>query len=153
MEIKKHCIIFDLDGTLADIDHRRHHVENKPKNWTKFNDLMIHDQPNKDIVRLLVGMRSYGLPAGEATIIASGRDGRFKNQTIDWLNHHSIPYDGLYMRKAGDNRPDFVVKKEMLAEIREDGFEPWLVFDDRDQVVDMWRDNGLRCLQVAPGAF
>ena len=27
------------------------------------------------------------------------------------------------------------------------------IFDDRSKVVDMWRDNGLTCMQVAPGDF
>jgi hypothetical protein len=53
------------------------------------------------------------------------------------------------MRLAGDTRADHIVKEEMLARIRTDGFEPLAAIDDRKQIVDMWRRNGLLCFQVA----
>lgn len=75
-----------------------------------------------------------------------------------WLKRYIFPNDHindipLYMRTAGDKRPDDVVKEELLAKIRADGYEPFLVFDDRQRVVDMWRRNGIQCCQVAPGDF
>ena len=61
-------------------------------------------------------------------------------------------YDDLFMRMAGDKRPDYVVKKDIL-----DNFikisDVWFVLDDRKSVVDMWRKAGLRCLQVQEGDF
>ena len=57
------------------------------------------------------------------------------------------------MRKDGDQRADHIVKREILAQIRNAGFEPVLVFDDRQSVVDMWRDQGIRVAQTAPGDF
>jgi len=56
------------------------------------------------------------------------------------------------MRKAGDNRKDSIVKYEILQELIKEYYIEY-VFDDRDQVVKMWREAGLRCLQVAPGNF
>ena len=57
------------------------------------------------------------------------------------------------MRKDGDQRADHIVKREILDHIRKAGFEPVLVFDDRQSVVDMWRDQGIRVAQTAPGKF
>lgn len=118
--------------------------------------MMIHDQPNHEIVKLFQMHKA----AGDTVLCASGREDRFREFTQQWLMIYGVePYryaesnKGLYMRKAGDNRADYIIKKEILDQIRADGFEPWLVYDDRDQVVQMWRDNGIRCLQVAPGAF
>ena len=59
----------------------------------------------------------------------------------------------LFMRKAGDRRDDSVIKKEMLVQLRIAGFNPVMVFEDRDRVVKMWRENGVRCMQVANGDF
>jgi hypothetical protein len=55
------------------------------------------------------------------------------------------------MRKIGDFRPDEVLKKEWLDEVGPENIK--MIFDDRDKVVKMWRDNGITCLQVAPGNF
>jgi hypothetical protein len=57
------------------------------------------------------------------------------------------------MRGDGDKRPDHIVKKIILSDMRKVGLDPVLVFDDRQSVVDMWRGEGLTCLQVAPGDF
>lgn len=59
----------------------------------------------------------------------------------------------VYMRKDGDHRPDNEVKSELLARIRADGHDPIMAFDDRDQVVKMWRAAGIPCAQVADGNF
>ena len=59
----------------------------------------------------------------------------------------------MLMRRTKDYRSDDIVKKEMLDEMRAIGYNPTLVFDDRDRVVKMWRENGLRCFQVAEGDF
>ena len=57
------------------------------------------------------------------------------------------------MRKAGDHRNDDILKIEMLAEVRAEGYDPIMAFDDRDRVVAAWRAAGVPCAQVAPGAF
>ncbi len=56
-------------------------------------------------------------------------------------------------RQDGDRRPDYEVKEEMLQKIRDCGLDPKVAFEDRNQVVDMWRRNGLICYQVANGAY
>jgi len=57
------------------------------------------------------------------------------------------------MRKANDRRPDYVVKLDLLNRMRHDKFDPYMVFEDRSQVVKMWRDAGIRCLQVCEGEY
>jgi hypothetical protein len=57
------------------------------------------------------------------------------------------------MRKQGDFRRDSIVKKEIYDNDIKGKFDVEFVLDDRQQVVDMWREIGLKCLQVAPGNF
>lgn len=142
-------IVFDIDGTMANIDHRRHFVATKPKNWAAFEAIMHLDTPNHDIIKLA---RMF-VKNGDTVLVASGRGEQKRDVTEAWLEQHGAPYTKLYMRKAKDNRPDYIVKEEILDQMIADGFNPVLVFDDRQQVVDMWRRRGIRCLQVAPGDF
>jgi hypothetical protein len=76
-----------------------------------------------------------------------------RDLTVWWMGVHEIPYHALYMRSDNDYRADFIVKEELLAQLRADGYNPVMAFDDRQQVVDMWRENGLICAQVAKGDF
>ena len=90
--------------------------------------------------------------AGHRVEVWSGRSDEVRPESEAWLNQHAIGYAALWMRKAGDYRQDAIVKAEWLEALPEDQ-RPVLAFDDRQQVVDMWRAHGVRCCQVAPGDF
>lgn len=141
--------IFDVDGTLTNASHRQHHVRQKPKRWDLFNAKMHLDTPHDDIIWLA----KLFFDLGHMIIICSGRGSENRQVTMDWLEAHGVKFHGLYMRKERDSRSDDIVKSELLARIREDVGEPFMVFDDRSSVVQMWRDNGVRCCQVAEGNF
>jgi hypothetical protein len=140
--------IWDLDGTLSNCDHRRHFVRTQPPNWQAFNGSCFADEPHADIVWLNTLFSTQGI-----CLVASGRSDDHKEATIKWLNANGVKFEQLYMRKAGDMRSDYVIKKEILEQIRKEYGEPYMAIDDRDQVCQMWRDNGIRCLQVAEGNF
>jgi hypothetical protein len=57
------------------------------------------------------------------------------------------------MRPQGSHTPDDVLKKAWLDELQAEGKSVMCVFDDRDKVVKMWRDNGITCMQVNYGDF
>lgn len=144
--------LFDMDGTLADLSHRLHHVNTKPKNWPAFFDGCKDDAPHghmRPVVQALSTMAYI--------IYVSGRPERCRKDTEEWLVKHeyhlAVTPPRLYMRADGDYRADDIVKAELLARIIEDNFRPIMAFDDRDRVVKMWRDNGIPCAQVAPGDF
>lgn len=147
------AVIFDIDGTLANADHRRHLVDHvnyqktMPKNWVEFKRLSSFDPVIEPVLRLL-----RVLWKTNHVVLCTGRDTDQKQQTIDWLQSKGIPYSALYMRTAGDYRADNIVKRELLDQINE-LYDPWIVVDDRQCVVDMWRAAGLVCLQCAPGNF
>lgn len=143
-------IVFDIDGTLADVTHRRQFVATKPKNWAAWNAGMSRDTVHEDIRWMLMKLRR---DPGSKTILCSGRGEETREVTEQWLSDNRIPYVDLYMRKTKDYRQDSIVKVELLAQIREEHGEPYMWFDDRQLVVDAIRAEGVRVLQVAPGDF
>lgn len=69
-----------------------------------------------------------------------------------WLQSDvGIEMPDLNMRGDSDCRGEDIVKRELMARIRSDGFK--LAIDDRQHVVDMWCAEGLVCAQVAEGNF
>lgn len=145
----KKIFIFDVDGTLADCSHRQVYVQTKPKNWGAFNRTMHKDTPHMDIIWLAQNFHEQG----HTIVICSGRGDDNKDVTVKWLGEHGVKFHGIYMRRVRDYRSDDIVKMELLEEIRKEFGEPFMVFDDRDQVVAGWRNAGVRCCQVQPGAF
>lgn len=141
------AILFDIDGTLADIEHRVHLVPD----WPKFFGEMHNDSPIEPIVDLarLVFSGSRQYPCSHVVIVVTARPEQYRRETAQWLNEWFIPFDQLYMRKENDFRPDTIIKAELLQDIIDDGFNPTLVVDDRPEVVEMWREYGLTCLQCA----
>lgn len=150
----KDTIICDLDGTLANCEHRVHHVQNKPKNWDAFYAGVKDDDYNYPVLSLLEKFLHY--EGWEYKIIfCSGRPERCRGDTDWWLRevcHFGSKDYTLLMRKDGDFRQDYIVKQEILDQHIDKG-RVLFVLDDRQQVVDMWRRNGLTCFQVAEGNF
>lgn len=143
-------VIFDMDGTLADVSHRRPFITGPgKKNWAAWNERMGDDPPNLPIA----SMARVLAAAGTRIVICTGRHEEYRRLTETWLLLHEIPAERIYMRPSKDSRADHVVKLELLAQMRADGFDPQLVVDDRSSVVAMWREAGLTCLQCAPGDF
>lgn len=144
------CYVFDLDGTLADCSHRLHFITGEERDWAAFYAACLKDTPIHHMVRLC-----YDLSEMNNIVFVSGRSDECREATEAWLDAHlsSIMSPPLYMRKAGDYRPDDVVKMELLEQVRADGYLPIMVFEDRARVVKAWRAAGIPCAQVAEGDF
>jgi hypothetical protein len=147
-ENRKDCYVFDIDGTLADLAHRRHYIETRPKRWKEFFRAAADDKAIEHIVDL-----ARHLSKVNPVVFVSGRTENIRKETEDWLEREVGLRGPLYMRCTADFRPDYVVKAELLEELMRDGYEPIMAFDDRDQVVKMWREKGVPCAQVAEGNF
>ena len=143
-------IIVDVDGTIANCEHRLKYVHSRPRQWKKFLEEADNDTAYEDIVWLVNLLFDQGCNV----LIVTARSEDQREQTKEWLYKVAgIHYHKMYMRESGDFRDDGTVKEELLEDIYRDGFVPFMVFDDRDRVVEMWREKGLRCLQVAKGNF
>jgi hypothetical protein len=145
--VAEELVIFDIDGTLADVSERIHHVKHKPKNWEAFYQGMAQDKAIHSMVRLC----NILYAAGIRIILCSGRNEQHREETVKWLAQQGVNYHELILRKVNDRRTDTVVKREMLANI--DKSKVLFVVEDRSRVVEMWRSEGLVCLQCAPGEF
>jgi phosphoglycolate phosphatase-like HAD superfamily hydrolase len=158
---KEHCYIFDMDGTLADLSHRIHHIQaasgdlKRKKDWPQFWADVPFDEPIEHMVRTYRMLRHSTAESytGCGIIIVSGRMERCRVDTLEWLERNDLSHDGLYMRRDGDYRDDATVKSELLDVILAEGWKPIMAFDDRDRVVKMWRARGIPCAQVAEGNF
>jgi phosphoglycolate phosphatase-like HAD superfamily hydrolase len=140
-------VIFDIDGTLADVSERIHHVRKKPKNWNAFFQGMAQDKAIHSMVRLCNILYTSGIQI----ILCSGRNEEHRAQTVEWLAQKGVKYHDLLLRKDKDRRSDTEVKRELLATL--DKSQILFVVEDRSRVVEMWRSEGLVCLQCAPGEF
>ena len=155
--MNKKTVIFDLDGTLALIDSRREISigDDGKMDWdTFFNPKMISlDDPNTPVIKMTQMFKSQGFKV----LIFSGRSGRTMNATMDWLMKHDVAFDTLMMRPL-DKKSHFMKDSDLKQGWLDDSDivdkdDVFAVFDDRNQVVDMWRDNGLTTFQVADGDF
>ena len=140
-------IIFDLDGTLADLTHRVEYA--KKKDYREFFARVLLDSPITDVIYLATILKV----AGHRIVICSGRSDECRTDTEAWLSRNKVMYDALYMRRSGDHRPDYICKREIYTQFIQGREDVLCVFDDRDQVVNLWRSLGLRCYQVAKGNF
>lgn len=129
--------LFDIDGTLAIMGDRG------PFDWHKVHE----DTGNAWVMDICESLCDKNI------IIMSGRDESCREGTLEWLEDHSVTFDHLFMRPEGDTRKDSIVKAELFREHVAPNFNVLAVFDDRESVVDMWREIGLGCAQVAPGKF
>lgn len=131
---KKNAIICDIDGTVAQNMGRSHF------DYTR----VLEDRPIQPVIDLVELLNTkYEI------IFVSGRDSCY-DLTKQWVDEYIDLPNGynLFMRDTGDNRKDYIIKKE----IYEDKIEPFwnihYVLDDRKVVVDMWRSRGITVLQL-----
>lgn len=147
-------VLCDIDGTAANINHRRHWVEGKKEgkkvHWPTFFKEMVNDTPNAWCQELLKALNR----AGHEIVFVSGRPDDYRADTEEWLEKHykDVHWSSLYMRPAGNYDQDYLIKERIYdAEFADK--EILFVIDDRQQVVDMWRKRGLTVLQCDEGAF
>lgn len=133
------AIIVDIDGTVA------HRTNRDPFEYDK----VIHDAADKETIEVIAAMWK----SGYKIIFVTARDDSCFNDTYTWLTHNCPPFVKLYMRKTGDKRRDSEVKKEIYETQIKPNYDVLCVFDDRNQVVEMWRELGLKCMQVGYGDF
>lgn len=137
---REEAIIVDVDGTLAHIVNGR----------SPYDASRAMEDELDDAVSIITAMAYQN---GYKVIILTGRSAEHKQVTIDWLEENGVPYDEIYTRESGDNTKDAIVKRDLYRRHVEPKYRVKFVLDDRNQVVDMWRELGLKCLQVQPGDF
>lgn len=150
----KRDILFDMDGTLCDNSKRQHYLRrpSRDKDWVAFKKEALQDAPHNDVIWLARILKESGC----RLVICTARTEDEREVTETWLKEVGKCFDlfdKIYMRADKDYRDDSEIKLELLEQIRTDGYDPYMVFDDRDRVVAAWRKAGIRCMQVNYGNF
>lgn len=142
-------VIFDIDGTLANIEHRLHHIEGDKKDWDGFHKECHLDTTYPKIIEMTHIMRD----AGYRIVMCTGRGEQNRQATEKWLVENEIPCVLLLMRAEGNFESDFIIKRRMVGYLIEEGHDIHYAFEDRDRVVEMYREIGITCFQVKKGDY
>jgi hypothetical protein len=149
--VARDIIIVDLDGTLCNSGHREHHAQ--AKEWDLFHSKLVEDKPNVDVAEVVAGMQAWGCKAYGLT----GRNEAHRPATMKWLAANGVELDALVMRPDNDWRPDHELKPAALHAVfgtMEIALSRVLfILEDRDRVVEAWRNLGFKCWQVQPGGY
>lgn len=147
------AIVVDIDGTLSDNRHREHFAQNKE--WEAFHAALSADQPFEDVARL-VRLAHINMEI----VLCTGRNEAYRQRTLEWLRKHDIPHDCLLMRPDFDWGPDTEIKPKLLRRWhnetrpnREIGDRVVFILEDRDKMVEAWREIGFNCWQVRLGGY
>jgi phosphoglycolate phosphatase-like HAD superfamily hydrolase len=149
--MKRNIVIVDLDGTLCDSGHRDHHAQ--AKEWDQFHSKLRDDKPHRDVALTVLALQKTGVKAFGLT----GRNEAHRTATLAWLLDNGIELDALMMRPDNDWTPDHELKPKALAaafgSIEGAKARVLMILEDRDKVVEAWRNLGFRCWQVQPGGY
>lgn len=160
VDIDRNIIVVDFDGTLCNTAHRVQFAQNKE--WEEFHSRLIDDTPNEDVSSLIEKLPDHFYILG-----LTGRNEKWRSLTMKWLNFYDIGIDNLIMRPDGDFAPDNCIKPSMLfdffkfgkstlsyEEALEEAKEGVLfILEDRDRMVETWRNLGFCCWQVRQGVY
>lgn len=148
--MKRSAVIFDMDGTLADVSSIRHHLtafdatkRRVIKHFDKFHAESVNVPPHSHVVNAAQVAKMLG----HDIIIVTARKHMWRHHTAWFLAMHNIPSDALFMRGNDDNRRDYEVKKDILFTIRKN----WNVihaWDDNPSIIKLWTEEGIPCTIV-----
>lgn len=140
--MKQNAVIFDMDGTLANVSSIRHFVRGntgfRGKNFDRFHEESVNVPPNQHVVDHAI--RAHML--GNAVIIVTARKQKWARHTAMWLAMNGVPSDAMFMRGDKDSRKDFFVKSDILEAIQ----HSWNVIhavDDNPAVIALWHERGI----------
>lgn len=144
--------IVDLDGTLGLLTPERlQHIEGDTKDWTAFYEACVSDHPSTAVIETVNALYN----SGAIVRIFTGRKAFVLQQTLDWLKNNRVRFHSLHMRPDDVHEHDHEMKRQWLKEyqLRGEGRRVVGAFEDRASVVQMWREEGVFCFQVAEGDF
>ena len=161
----KKLYVFDIDGTLANAGHRLHHIifnanQLKPgqvmadlnPDWDAFYAEQMNDTPIMSVIHTM-----NALSVDSDIMFITGRRNAVRDETINWIDPYAsfaVEDCKMFMRPDGDKRHDYEVKEDIYNSLLDEDKERLVaVFEDRQQVVDMWRRLGIKCYQVVEGNY
>jgi len=142
-------VVFDMDGVLSDATGRQHYLDGPgKKDWKGFFEACDEDTLIEEVARL-----TELLDPAATVVLLTGRPVRVQGKTLDWLARHGVRWDLLVMRPAGDYSASLEFKRETISELRQQGFDVRLAFEDDLRNRDMFRAEGVPCVYVHSGYY
>lgn len=145
-------VCFDLDGTLADVNHRLHYIRPNPpidpvtgkkvkRRFDLFHAACVDDGLIEPVAYFY---RMFVADPNTTVVVLSGRDNATMYQTVNWFEENLLPQPDELILKQGDQYTPDVEQKRIQAERLEKkyGRPIDMVFEDRDRVVAMWKERG-----------
>lgn len=135
--------IYDVDGTLANVDPYLHYVRGSNKDYDAFHEASIDALPNYAVVQML----NNTVHDGHAVLIVTSRKEKWRGLTSMWLAKNNIRCHALFMRADDDYRQDYEVKKDILDKIN----KHWSVLhavDDNPFVIQLWKENNIPTTKI-----
>lgn len=149
--VRKTHYVFDLDGTLANCDHRQDFALNK--DWDTFHSLCHLDTMYEDVCELFHLLETHA----DFVMIVTGRDSAYRRQTEQWLHENGLYPDVILMRPEGNRDADHIMKLALVDEYfgsRQEAMDAIVCwFEDRDALVENLRNVGITVLQVKAGSY
>lgn len=136
---------FDMDGTLAFTNViSNQFMFGKNRNFHEFHKASEFVAPNECVLRDAKRARDEGLTVS----VTTARSDEYAAETTRWLENNGVPVSILKHRNAGDYRPDYEVKLDIIAEFRKSGFEFAHSWDDNPQAVRSFKESGIRVTEI-----
>jgi hypothetical protein len=141
--MKPTAYIFDVDGTLANVDEFLHFMRDGKKDYDSFHSASINAKPNLEVFSML----DNAISKGHAILIVTSRKEKWRGLTSMWLAKNNARSHALFMRDNDDNRPDYEVKKDILGKIE----DFWVVVhavDDNPNVIRLWEESKIPTTKI-----
>lgn len=135
-------ILCDIDGTIANNDHRQHFLEGK-KDWDGFFSELINDEPIFPIINKVIEEHN----TGKDIVFLTGRPERYRYSTTLWLKEYFNFELKILMRKDNDQNNKLKVKKEIFEENFKAEEIAYIIDNDND-LVSMWSSMGIKTVKV-----
>lgn len=145
---RRNVIIIDIDGVIANNEHRLHHIikkNQKEKDYPSFFKEMDQDTPNQEIISLI-----HTLNQTNDIIIVTGRPDNYKTITEEWLKKYDVPHMALFMRPEKEYKPETELKKGFVELIKDCHGIPLMALDDNPAVIEMYETEGINSFKPKP---
>lgn len=142
------AVVFDMDGVLSDAADRQHYLERPHRNWDAFFEACGDDQVIAEVARLL-----ELLDPALRIVLLTARPLRVRPQTLGWLERYGLRWDLLIMRDWGDYSASSTFKRMVVGDLRRQGFDLRLAFEDDRRNYEMFHAEGIPCVYIHSGYY
>jgi hypothetical protein len=141
-------VVFDMDGVLSDASPRQHLLDHPRRDWDAFFAACGDDEPIAEVARLL-----EVLDPTLAVVLLTARPLRVRPQTLEWLDRHRLRWDLLVMRPDDGPTASSDFKRSVVVQLRHDGLDLRLAFEDDRRNVAMFHGEGVPCVYIHSGYY